>query len=195
MSKLFFPATAMPDADWWQALWPDPGCALRKLGFKPEMSVVDLCCGDGHFTAVLAKMLNGPVYALDIDPSLLAQAKARSCEPVIWIESDARELPERVDSLVDVVFIANTFHGVPEQTGLAKAVGRVLKPGGQFMVVNWHVAKREDTPVLGQPRGPRRELRMSPIEVAKKVEPAGLELIRVIELPPYHYGAIFQKPA
>jgi predicted RNA methylase len=39
------------------------------------MTVVDLCCGDGHFTAPLAELVNGKVYALDIDPGMLNQAR------------------------------------------------------------------------------------------------------------------------
>ena len=67
-----FPATAMPDADWWQALWPDPAETLAALGVAPGMVVVDLCCGDGHFTAPLAT-LAAKTYAVDLDPAMLAR--------------------------------------------------------------------------------------------------------------------------
>ncbi len=194
MSKLFFPSTSMPSADWWKALWPDPQCVLRKLTLKPHMSVLDLCCGDGHFTEALDKMQQSKVYALDMDREMLTLAKARAGNAVHWIEADARDMAAHLPALVDVVFMANTFHGVPEQTAMAARVRDVLKPGGLFIVVNWHVAAPGETKVLGQPRGPRKDLRMTPVEVSKIVEPAGLELIRIAELPPFHYGAIFQKP-
>ena len=195
MSKLFFPSTSMPAADWWKMLWPDPGCVLRKLTLKPHMSVVDLCCGDGHFTEALVNSQHAEVYALDIDREMLTIAKARAGNDVCWIEGDARDLPAHIPASVDVVFMANTFHGVPEQTELARTVRDALKPGGLFIVVNWHVAAPSETKVLGKPRGPRKDLRMTSIEVSKIVEPAGLELIQVTELPPFHYGVIFQKPA
>jgi hypothetical protein len=38
-------------------------------------------------------------------------------------------------------------------------------------------------------------LRMTPEDVAAVVEAAGFVLSGVVELPPYHYGAIFQKAA
>jgi len=94
---------------------------------------------------------------------------------------------------VDYVFLANTFHGVPDQLGLARAVVAILKPKGLFGVVNWHRRPREETLVLGQPRGPRTEMRMEARDVAVIVKPAGLLLNRTIEFPPYHYGAIFAK--
>jgi hypothetical protein len=49
----FFAATTMPDADWWQALWPDPGKVLVEMGVEPGMVAVDLCCGDDLFTVPL----------------------------------------------------------------------------------------------------------------------------------------------
>ena len=49
-----FPATTMPDADWWQALWLDPPKILVEMGVEPGMVAVDLCCGDGLFTVPLA---------------------------------------------------------------------------------------------------------------------------------------------
>ncbi len=194
MSKMFFSSTSMPTADWWKMLWPDPECVLRKLTLKPNMSVVDLCCGDGHFTEALVKMQRGDIFALDMDREMLTLAKARAGTKVHWIEADARDLPAHLPVLLDVVFMANTFHGVPEPTALARKVKDALKPGGLFMVVNWHVASPGETKVLGQPRGPRKDLRMTPVQASKIVEPAGLELIQVVELPPFHYGAIFQKP-
>ena len=194
MSKLFFPSTSMPAADWWKVLWPDPEFVLRKLTIKSKMSVVDLCCGDGHFTEALVRMQEAKIFALDIDREMLTLAKARTGMSVRWIEADARDLPAFLPTKVDVVFIANTFHGVPEPTALARKVREALKPGGLFIVVNWHVATPGENRVLGQPRGPRKDMRMTPIEVSKIVEPAGYDLIQVAELPPYHYGVIFQKP-
>lgn len=194
----FFPATGMPDPDWWQALWPQPEQVLAALGIRPDMEVVDLCCGDGLFTASLAPMVRR-VIAIDIDPAMLALARAKvtaagatNCD---LIEGDAYVVAELVRQPVDFVLIANTFHGVPDKPGLAHGVAATLKPGGRFAVVNWHRRLREETTVLGQPRGPKTEMRMTPADVAASVEPAGLKFVRVVELPPYHYGAILEKPA
>lgn len=191
-----FPATGMPDRDWWEALWPDPEDTLQKLGVSSGMTVVDLCCGDGYFTAPLTRLAApGVVHALDLDPGMLERAEeevsrrgANNCEFVL---ADARELAEHIPSAVDFVLLTNTFHGVPEQTGLARAVSRVLEPGGRFAIANWYPMPREKTTVLGEPRGPATEMRMSPERTRAVVEPAGFELERVVELPPYHYGAVF----
>ncbi|HFD80388.1 MAG TPA: class I SAM-dependent methyltransferase [Gammaproteobacteria bacterium] len=186
----------MPDKDWWQALWPDPEKVLRSVGIEPDMNVVDLCCGDGHFTRPLCQLVHpGETWALDLDASLLEQAEqgCRDNPNFHAILGDARELAEQITEPVDFVFIANTFHGVPDKTGLARAVHRALKPGGRFAVINWHRRPREQTTVLGQPRGPDTELRMEPDEVRQAVEVAGFRLEKVVEVGPYHYGAVFRK--
>ena len=198
MTDAFFPATAMPDADWWQALWPDPRSVLVQMGVEVGSVVVDLCSGDGLFTAPLCGLASR-VYAIDIDPKMLdrartlvAEANASNCE---FIVADAMDIQAIVPELVDYVFLANTFHGVPNKEGLARAVAAILKPHGWFGIVNWHRRPREETVVLGQPRGPKTETRMEPDEVARAIGPAGLRRSRIVELPPYHYGVIFEKPA
>lgn len=198
-SDNFFAATAMPDRDWWQALWPDPERVLRALGIEPKMTVLDLCCGDGYFTAPLAALVQGKVFGLDIDPNMLEKARAEVARQRTsvskWLCGDANDLTELLSERVDFVLIANTFHGVPDQTSLAKAVADILKPGGGFAIVNWHSIPREQTPVLDKPRGPRTELRMSPEQVCAVVEPAGFQLAHLVDLPPYHYGAVFRRNA
>lgn len=196
MTNGFFPATTMPDADWWQALWPDPAKVLAKMGVQPGMIVIDLCCGDGLFTAPLARIADH-IYAIDIDPAMLDQARARvaaagmtNCEFVV---ADAMLLNAVVPEPVDYVLLANTFHGVPDQLGLARAVAARLKPQGQFGIVNWHRRPREETVVLGWPRGPKTEMRMEAEEVAAIVRSAGLLLNRTVELPPYHYGVVLGR--
>ena len=188
----------MPDVDWWEALWPRPSEVIAALGVQAGAEAVDLCCGDGLFTVPLARIARRLV-AIDLDPEMLDKARVKlaaagvtNCE---LVAGDAYAVAEMVRRPVEFVLIANTFHGVPEKERLAHAVASVLRPRGWFAVINWHRRPREQTTVLGQPRGPNIEMRMEPAEVAAAVEPAGLKFVRAVELPPYHYGAIFEKPA
>ncbi|KFC73389.1 Methyltransferase domain family protein [Bosea sp. LC85] len=195
MSEIF-PATSMPDRDWWAVLWPSPGDVLRKIGIRPEMTVLDLCCGDGYFTAPLARLVDGRVHALDLDPAMIELAKAevvRNAASVLqWLCADAREIATLLHERVDYVLMANTFHGVPDQPGLVRAMRAVLRPHGLVGIVNWHRHPREQTTVLGQPRGPQSETRMSPEAVRDVVEPAGFRCVRIVDLPPFHYGVVFE---
>jgi SAM-dependent methyltransferase len=193
----FFKGTEMPTAGWWEALWPDPAMVLNQVGIQAGMTVIDLCCGDGWFTLQIAKIVSH-VVAVDIDRKLLGLAKLRVAESGFtncdFVEGNAYDIAELVPQPVDFVFLANAFHGVPERPRLARAVANALESGGRFAIVNWHALPREETTILGEPRGPLTELRISPETTVAAVEPAGFRLDRIVALPPYHYGAIFEKP-
>ena len=190
----FFDGTEMPTAGWWEALWPDPAGVLASVGVRSGMEVIDLCSGDGWFTLQIAKLARR-VVAIDIDSDLLEVTRLRLTEAGIsncdYVAGNAYELAVLAGRSVDFVFMANAFHGVPDKTLLAKAVCETLKPNGRFAIVNWHRRPREETKVLGEPRGPRTELRLSPEQTIETVEPARFKLAELVDIPPYHYGAVF----
>ena len=190
----FFQGTEMPDAGWWEALWPDPARILMDSGLTAGATAIDLCAGTGWFTLPMARIARH-VTAVDIDGALLDVARRRLGEAGLsncrFAEADAYDLAKVVPAPVDFVFLANAFHGVPDRPRLAAAVVKILKPGGQFAIVNWHPRPREQTTVLGEPRGPATDLRMSPDATIAAVEPSGFRLVRVVEVPPHHYSAAF----
>ena len=93
----------------------------------------------------------------------------------------------------DLAFLANAFHGVPDPARLATAVKAALKPSGRFAIVNWHARPRERTTILGEPRGPKTELRLTPEKTIGAVKMDGLQFLTLVEIPPYHYSAIFER--
>lgn len=192
----FFQGTEMPDAGWWEALWPDPAAVLAACGLQAGMSAIDLCAGTGWFTLPMARIARH-VVAVDIDDALLRVARHRIVDAHLvncaFATADAYEVATAVGEPVDFVFLANAFHGVPDRPRLSASVASVLRPGGQFAIVNWHRRPREETTILGAPRGPRTELRMSPEATIADVASSGLRLVRVADVPPYHYAAVFAK--
>jgi ubiquinone/menaquinone biosynthesis C-methylase UbiE len=191
----FFQGTEMPTAGWWEALWPDPAAVLAAVGLHSGVDVIDLCSGDGWFTLQIAKIARH-VSAIDIDPHFLEVARHRLAENGVsncaFKTGDAYDIA-KLAAPADFVFMANAFHGVPDGSRLAQAVGSVLKADGYFVIVNWHNRPREETPILGEPRGPKTELRMSPEKTIKSVEGRGLKFRKIVEVPPYHYGVVFQR--
>jgi len=187
----------MPESGWWEALWPDPAKVLRDVGVAPGMDVIDLCSGDGWFTFPLSRIARS-VIAIDIDAALLEAAKVRFAERggapnCTFVEADANNIAKVVGQAVDHVFLANAFHGVPDKPRLARAVHDILKPGGLFAIVSWYTLPREQTTVLGEPRGPATELRMTPDQTIASVEPGGLQFRNRVEVSPYHYGVVFER--
>jgi len=185
----------MPTAGWWEALWPNPAKVLESVGLRRGMEVIDLCSGDGWFTLQIAKIAHS-VTAIDIDAALLEIARHRLTEGGLtncnFIAGDALSVAALAKP-ADFVFMANAFHGVPDRARLAVAIRDAMKPDGLFAVINWHKRPRGETTVLGEPRGPRTELRLSPEETIRSFEGSGLRRVMFVEVPPYHYGIVFSR--
>jgi SAM-dependent methyltransferase len=191
-----FPSTSMPDNNWWKELWPDPKSVVTSLGVESGMVCIDLCCGDGYFTAPLAQS-SFKTYGLELDGDLLEKARKeaeyQNIKNCFWIQGDAMKIDKLVSEKVDFILLANTFHGVPDKETLGKSMFLSLKSQGILAVVNWHKIQREKTTVLGLPRGPESEIRMYPSEVGEILTPLGFNLHKIIEFSPYHYGSVFTK--
>lgn len=185
----------MPDWDWWSELWPNPEGVLGEVGLSQVDSLVDIACGDGYFTVPAARQVE-TVYGVDLDPGLLADLRALADAEgveVATVEGDARDLPDLVPERVDGALLANVFHGVDDRIGLARAVRETLEPGGRFVVVNWDDRPREETTVLGEPRGPPSKLRIAPDVTRDAVRAAGFDAVETVSIPPYHHAVVADR--
>lgn len=194
-----FQNTRQPDWGWWGRLWPAPGETLREFGVETGDALLEVGSGNGYFALPAARITEpAPVYAVDIDETLLEElselADLHAIDNLRPIHGDARQLAQQVPGPVDVVLVANTFHGIAEPTPFVEQVFDVLRPGGRFIVVNWQPVPKEETPLVGEPRGPPTELRLSPDDTTETIlEASSFDLIDSIELPPYHYALIFER--
>ncbi|WP_226004434.1 class I SAM-dependent methyltransferase [Natrinema salinisoli] len=194
-----FQNTGQPDWDWWGRLWPTPGATLRRLGVASGDTVAEIACGNGYFSLPAARITEpNSVYALDIDESLLdeltALAERQKIENVVTLRGDARELTRHLPEPVDALVVANTFHGIEDRSRFVEQAFEAIRPGGQFVIINWHDLPRETTTVADEPRGPPTELRISPDETAGIVRDAAeFDATELVELPPYHYAIRFER--
>jgi ubiquinone/menaquinone biosynthesis C-methylase UbiE len=107
--------------------------AFHRLGDARGMHVLDLGCGDGEFTTLVASH-GARVTALDISADLLSMARVRSDldgarGAVTPLCASIHAVP-LADESVDIVFGMAVLHHVDlERAG--REIHRVLKPGGR----------------------------------------------------------------
>jgi len=113
----------------------------------PGDKAIDLCCGSGDLTQMLARQVkNGNTYGVDFSPSLLSCAALRSSSysNISWIEADVLNLP----------FEANYFncatmgYGLRNVTDIPRCLGelyRILKPGAKAAILDFN---RPENPLM-----------------------------------------------
>ena len=118
---------------------------VAALGVTPGMRVADLGAGTGLFTLPLAKAAGptGKVYGIDVDAGLLAivsekatAAGATNIQTIVAGDTDPK-LPEPVDLL----FICDTMHHLPNQAAYVKQFGKLLRPGGRVAIIDFTEGK------------------------------------------------------
>ena len=115
---------------------------LDQAQIRSGHRVLDVGCGTGSLTIQL-KRLNPEtdVVGLDPDPKALALAKRKAMRAAVSIQLDrgfGDELPYP-DGSFDRVLSSLMFHHVPtdEKGKTLRAVRRVLKPGGEFHMLDF----------------------------------------------------------
>jgi len=104
---------------------------------RAEISlVIDVGCGTGRFSELLAAHFGVPV--IGIDPSLRMVDQARR-KPrigrVVYSQGSAEALPLR-DGCADLVFMSMVYHHLTDPIAVARECHRVLRQGGYTCIRN-----------------------------------------------------------
>jgi ubiquinone/menaquinone biosynthesis C-methylase UbiE len=114
---------------------------VKALGVKPGMRIADVGAGTGVFSLPFAKAVGpgGKVYAIDVDSGLLAIAKEKaSGAGLANIDTIvAGPTDPKVPEPVDILFICDTMHHLPNQAEYVKQFAKLLKPGGRVAVIDF----------------------------------------------------------
>lgn len=128
---------AVPDAAVGVGWYPPDGFlrALEPL-LAPETAVLELGCGAGRFTRLVAPRVRR-IVATDVSPTMVAEARRNvgDLPHVTCAVTDGRHLDEFGDGTFDLLFAAGVF-GYVESTfvlSLLDAARRVLRPGGSLV--------------------------------------------------------------
>ena len=160
---------------------------IALAGIKPGDKVLDLIPGSGYWTRIFSKIVGpeGKVYA--VWPQAYARFAMGNVQDMRKLSADksygnivtevqqsaALSAPEPLD----VVWTSQNYHDYPDEymgkdadpNLLNKAVFKILKPGGTFMIID-HMAK------AGRGMADTEKLhRIDPATVRQQVEAAGFE--------------------
>jgi predicted methyltransferase len=119
--------------------WQRPEQVVAALGIQPGERIADLVAGSGYFTAHLARATGptGITYAIDTDDDMLdlieestAGAGLANVRP-IRAHPDGPALPERID----LAFLCNVYHHLPDQRAYFTRLANQLAPGGRVAII------------------------------------------------------------
>ena len=112
----------------------------KKMTFKPGMRVLDMGCGAGFTSIILAKEFGVTVFANDLWFSASENyerfVKAGVSDKVFPIHADARDLPY-ADGFFDAAISVDSYHYFgTDECYLCDHYAKLVKQGGQFGLVN-----------------------------------------------------------
>ena len=107
----------------------------ERLGKEGDLgSVVELGCGSGFFTSVLAGK-SADVVATDISPGMLALAKETIAAANVTFQVEDCQKTSFPDGVFETAFMSLVIHFAEPETALAE-MRRILKPGGTLIIAN-----------------------------------------------------------
>ncbi len=175
-------------------MFSDPEHNVSQFGLEKGMRVADLGAGSGFYALAMAKAVGdkGTVYAVDIQKDLLLRLKNQAVKnrvlhlETVWGDLETVGGTKLRDGAVDRVLVSNILFQIEHKDALVKEVERILKPGGQVMVIDWADSFNNLGPAAPQvvPEAAARTL----------FEQNGFSFVRSVRAGDHHYGLIFDRP-
>lgn len=174
-------------------MFSDPVKNIEHCGIQAGMDIADFGAGSGHysFAASKALMSTGRVYAIDAQKDLLTKLKNHATREslynieVVWGDIEKINGTKLRDSSIDIVFLCNVFFQVDEKDNTVKEAGRILKPKGKVLFVEWSSSHGGI--------GPAPKAVVKKDKAISMFEKHGFHLEREFEAGAHHYGLIFKK--
>ncbi len=171
----------------------NPEDIINSLEVRKGMIVADFGAGTGAYVMLLAMRVGamGRVYAVEVQKDFLTTIKNTAVElgleniEVIWGDIEKRGGTKIKDHYVDLVIISNTLFQAEDKKGLLGEAKRILKVGGQLLIIDWSDSFNNlgPTPVMIVSAKTTRALCGVEGFIYKKEIPVG----------DHHYGLIFLK--
>jgi arsenite methyltransferase len=165
-----------------------PHEVLAALNLKPGEVIADIGAGSGYFTFRLAHHVSakGKIYAVDVSSDMIRHINRRIRElkanNIVSILAEPDD-PLLHEQSVNRFFICDVWHHVEDQAKYLSLMKRMLKPGGEIVMIDFH--KKE------LPFGPPLQMKIAREDLIKQMESSGFRLSKEHSFLPYQYFLIF----
>ena len=182
--KAYIGALEDPKRDAYQK----PQEVIMALGLKPGEIIADIGAGSGYFTFRLAQHVGdkGKVYAVDVSPDMILHINRRIRElkvnNVVSVLADPDD-PLLPDRSVNRFFFSESWHHIENQKKYLSLIQRMLKPGGQVVMIDFH---KKDLPI-----GPPQTMKIAREDLIRQMESNGFRLAQEHTFLPYQYFLVF----
>jgi ubiquinone/menaquinone biosynthesis C-methylase UbiE len=182
-SKAYIAMLEDPKRDAYQK----PHEVITALDLKPGEVIADIGAGSGYFSFRFAHHVGpGRVYAVDISPDMILHMNRRIRDMGITNLTTVLAPPDDpllADASLDRVFICDTWHHIERQGEYLAKLKKMLKPGGQLVMIDFQ--KRE------LPVGPPLEMKIAREDLVRQLAKAGFHLLKEHTFLPYQYFLVF----
>jgi ubiquinone/menaquinone biosynthesis C-methylase UbiE len=179
----YFAELESPD----RARWQEPERVVATLRLRPGMTVADVGAGTGYFSRRLAAAVgpHGKVLALDVEPEMLAELRRLAPDATnIETRQVTPDDPGLAAHSVDLVFVCDTGHHLPDRVHYYGKLRRALRPRGHLVLIDFY---RRPLPV-----GPPVAEKVSAATTEHEAEEAGFRRIASYHFLPYQYFLVFE---
>lgn len=175
-------------------MFASPEENILHLSFRPNMRVADFGAGSGAYSFAIARKIgeeNGKVFAIDVQQDLLERLKSEADHlglsniETIWADIEHNGGTKIADESIDAAVVSNVLFQAESKTGLVEEVKRVLKPGGQVLLIDWVDS------FSGM--GPHAGAVISADDARLLFTKEGFSVRSTFDAGEHHYGLILQK--
>lgn len=165
---------------------------IHELALKPGMAVADIGAGTGYISRRMARAVGdkGTVYAVDVQPQMVAKLKQLAAQPGfsnIKPVLGGERRPHLAPRSIDLAVMVDVYHELAYPSEMLDAIVKALRPGGRVAFVEY---RAEDSSVPIKPLH-----KMSVSQVRREARRHGLAWQRTAETLPWQHVVIFHKAA
>ncbi|MEJ0021431.1 MAG: methyltransferase domain-containing protein [Candidatus Doudnabacteria bacterium] len=109
---------------------------LKALKVKNAENILELACGRGGFSDLLASNTKGNVLGIDISRSQLSHTKRYKKPNLKFKQHDIMKIDGLGESFDAVVYMDAACY-LPDKELAIKKISKILRPGGRFLLIDW----------------------------------------------------------